>query len=77
MVNPELKVDIVRFVDDYQPGIVECQFTDAEGHRYSIVDKIPRFTAENIWSGSEYPRVGAVRCRILGGSTNTSDRQLL
>ena len=27
----ELAVEIVRFVDDYQPGIVACEFFDAEG----------------------------------------------
>ena len=29
----ELAVEIVRFVDDYQPGIVACEFFDAEGYR--------------------------------------------
>lgn len=37
---PNLRVKIVRFVEAYQPGIVECQFHDADGRVHSIIGKI-------------------------------------
>jgi hypothetical protein len=59
-----LRVDIVRFVDEYQPGIVECEFVDAEGALHRIIEKVPIVSLEDLWSDSEYPRPGIVRCRI-------------
>jgi len=61
-----LRVDIVRFVDAHQPGIVECEFADAEGERHKLIDKVPMFTNEDLWTDSIYPRPGVVGCRILG-----------
>jgi len=46
---------IVRFVDEYQPGIVECEFADAEGRIHKIIEKIPIVTAADLWSDSAYP----------------------
>jgi hypothetical protein len=46
----------VRFVEAYQPGIVECQFRDADGQTHSIVGKMPCFTAADLWFDSEYPQ---------------------
>jgi hypothetical protein len=40
---PSLRVQIVRFVDEYQPGIVECQFRDADGQMHSAIGKLPCF----------------------------------
>lgn len=60
----------MRFVEAYQPGIVECQFRDAEGQMHSIVGKLPYFTAANLWFDSEYPQPGEVDCRILGPAVN-------
>jgi hypothetical protein len=61
-----LRVQIVRFVDVYQPGIVECQFRDAGGKTHSIIGKLPCFTCADLWSDSEYPQPGEVECRVLG-----------
>ena len=62
---PSLRVQIVRFVDEYQPGIVECQFRDADGQMHSIIGKLPYFTSADLWSDSEYPQPGEVECRVL------------
>ncbi|HKO14310.1 MAG TPA: hypothetical protein VJV22_20235 [Acidobacteriaceae bacterium] len=63
---PSLRVQIVRFVDEHQPGFVECQFRDADGQMHSIIDKLPCFTSADLWSDSEYPQPGEVECRVLG-----------
>jgi hypothetical protein len=73
-VRAALHVDIVRFVDDYQPGIVECAFTDADGIRHVLIDKIPMFTTADLWSNSKYPQAGTARCQILARSRDASDR---
>ena len=35
----DLALEIVRSVDDHQPGIVAVEFTDAGGRRHTIIDK--------------------------------------
>ena len=57
----DLAVQIVRFVDDYQPGIAACQFVDADGRRHTLIDKAPIFSAETLDADSRYPRPGAAR----------------
>jgi len=58
-------LQIVRFVDVAQPGWVEAEFVDAQGQRHSLIDKIPIFTAEDLWVDSEYPAAGGVGCEVL------------
>jgi hypothetical protein len=65
MRDANLRLEIVEFVDDCQPGVVLCQFRDAAGQVHSIVDKVPMFTCEDLWSDSTYPQVGAARCEVL------------
>src|SRR6202789_459988 len=66
MRMPDLRVQIVRFVDEEpQPGIVESQFRDAQGKLHSIIDKIPLFTSADLWSDSNYPQPGFIECRVL------------
>lgn len=60
-----LAVQIVRWIEDYQPGIVACEILDAHGGRHTIIDKLPYFTAEYLDSSSEYPRPGSIRCEVL------------
>jgi hypothetical protein len=61
----ELAVRIVRFIDDYQPGIVECEFNDADGHRHTLRDKVPIFTTELLDAHTSYPQPGTARCTAL------------
>jgi hypothetical protein len=44
-----LKVTIARFVDEHQPGFVECTFADASGVTHSIIEKVPVISAEDLW----------------------------
>ena len=60
-----LRVQIVRFVDESNPGFVEAQFRDAEGKLHSIIDKVPLFTTAQLWSDSDYPQPGSIECRVL------------
>ena len=50
----EIKVKITRFVDDAQPGMVECEVTDALGVTRQCIDKLPIFTAASLNANSDY-----------------------
>ena len=64
-MTAELKVVIVRFVDETQPGVVACEFVDAFSKKHTIIDKVPMFTYEDLWSDSIYPQPGEVLCEVL------------
>ena len=46
-------VQIMRYVDGHEPGWVECEFTDAEGRKHRIIDKVPIFTARPLDGASK------------------------
>ena len=72
-----LAVQIMRFVDDHQPGWVEFGFVDAEGRQHRFIDKIVIFTADLLDRGSAYPQSGSVRCEVLAEWRDASGRQLV
>ena len=72
-----LAVQIVRFVDDHQPGWVEFEFVDAEGRQHKFIDKIVIFTADLLNSGSAYPQSGGVRSEVLAEWRDARGRQLV
>ncbi len=74
----ELAVQIVRFVDDEpQPGIVSCEFVDAEGRRHTLIDKVPGFSTEALDAHSPYPQAGSVSCEALAKWQNAAGRDLV
>jgi hypothetical protein len=73
----ELAVRIVRFVsDDPQPGIVACEFTDADGRIHTFIDKVPIFTAESLDAASFYPQPGSAACEVLARWQNANGQEL-
>jgi hypothetical protein len=73
----QVRVDIVRFVDDAQPGFVECRLIDAWGHEWSFVDKVPIFTCEDLWSDSSYPYPGFIACEIIERKLGPDAREVV
>ncbi|HXA52724.1 MAG TPA: hypothetical protein VNV86_20550 [Candidatus Acidoferrum sp.] len=74
----ELAVDIVRFVDDCQPGIVAGEFVDAEDRHHTIVDTVPMFGVDALLdANSRYPQPGAVRCTVLKRWSDAQGRELI
>jgi hypothetical protein len=65
MVLKVFKIQITRFIDDSQPGWVECNFFDAHGKQHIIQEKIPIISNEYLNQNSEYPREGVVACEII------------
>jgi hypothetical protein len=71
-----LRVQIMRYVDDSQPGWVACEFEDAEGHRHTLIDKGPIFTSESLRSNSSYPKPGGMPCEVLATWWDSNGREL-
>jgi hypothetical protein len=71
-----LAVQIVRFVDEHQPGWVACEFEDVEGRRHTIIDKVPIFTTADLRADSAYPKPGSMPCEILDRWRDASGREL-
>jgi len=62
----ELPIEIVRFVQEHQPPIVEAQFCDSAGRLHTFVDKSAIFTTDwALAASSEYPQPGVIRCDEL------------
>ncbi|HKV64614.1 MAG TPA: hypothetical protein VJO16_22105 [Candidatus Acidoferrum sp.] len=72
-----LAVEIVRFVDDHQPGWVACEFVDAEGRQHALVDKVPIFGFDFLDGRSKYPQPGSVGCEVLSRSEDDKGRKLV
>ena len=73
----ELRVEIVRLVDDHFPGFVACEFVDSDDRRHTLIDKAPMFSSDALDATSTYPLRGAVRCTVLRRWTDDQGRELL
>jgi hypothetical protein len=62
----ELQVEIVRFVEECQPPIVEARFSDSGARCHTFVDKSAIFTADlSIGAATKCPQPGVIRCQVL------------
>lgn len=59
-----IKVDILEFIDESQPGWVKCVFYDAYGKECFVIEKVPIVTDEFLDSQSEYPKIGFIAGKI-------------
>lgn len=60
-----VRVEIVRYLDDAQPGWIECALTDAAGRRWAFFEKVPVVTAEPLDAASAYPAAGVIACEVV------------
>lgn len=74
---PWIRVQIVRWVDDHQPGWVECHFVDAAGAEHRLVEKAPVLTDEPLGAASSYPRPGGVACTVLSRARGGDGHELV
>jgi hypothetical protein len=73
----QLAVQIVRFVDDHQPGWIAVEFVDAEGKVHTLIDKVPVLSDEDLDAASPYPRPGVVRVEVLSRSQDARGREVV
>jgi hypothetical protein len=60
-----ITIKITSFIDDGQPGWVECKFTDAWNKEHIVHDKVPIVSLEDLNATSKYPRDGLIACEII------------
>ncbi len=72
-----LEVQIVRFVEDSQPGWAECEFVDVSGHRHTLCDKVPIFSTEYLDANSAFPQPGVADCEVLARWKEEDGRELV
>ena len=70
-------VQIVRFVLEHQPNIVECVLTDAFGRQWSFEDKHVYFTETYLDEQSSYPQPGALPCKVVREWTDERGRHVV
>jgi hypothetical protein len=58
----ELRVQIVRFVMEQWPSIVEWGFIDADGRFHTFIGKDAMCSEASLDPGSAYPQPGGVGC---------------
>lgn len=71
-----VNVEISRYVDNSQPGWVECRLVDALGDEHLFVEKAPVVTTAHLDAASSYPQAGVIACIVLGRSEH-GGRQLV
>ncbi len=72
-----LCVEVRRYVDDSQPGWVDCWLIDANGREWSFIEKVPVVTGEYLDAESEYPRPGVIACQIIERQVGADNRDLV
>lgn len=65
MTNASLRVSIVRFTDDYQPGIVEISIKETDGRETLFEIKQVYVTEKCLDWNSEYPQPGLLDCTVI------------
>jgi len=73
----EVRVTISKFIDESNPGWVECLLVDVEGRTWKYREKVPVVSAGDLWVDSEYPRPGTIACAVIGQRVDASGRQIL
>ena len=73
----ELKVDIVRFIDESYPGFVECRLIDANGREWCFHDKVPVFTTAPLNSDCALPQTGVIACQVVESSIRSDGREII
>lgn len=60
-----IRIKITSFIDDHQPGYVECKFTDAWNVEHTVHEKVPIVTDKWLNGNSEYPQDGDIAFEVV------------
>ena len=71
-----VSVEIVRYVDDSQPGWVEARLRDASGREWAFVEKVPVLTETPLNAGSAYPQPGVIACEVVESWVDERGREV-
>jgi hypothetical protein len=73
-----IRIPIVRWVRDDNPGWVECLLTDASGRTWRLVDKLAIFSkAIDLDENSVYPQPGILACEAVAAKVDAQNRNIV
>lgn len=72
-----IKIQIVRFVMEHQPNIIEGRFTDAFGKEHIVHEKSPVISQFYLEADSEYPQPGEIACEIVNTWNDEKGRKII
>jgi len=72
-----VRVEIFRYVDDSQPGWVECRFVDAFGQEHVFLEKVPIVTTALLDAATTYPQPGHIACIAVARHMRDDGRELV
>ena len=67
-----VNVLIAKWVDNYEPGSVECELTDAHGRKWRFVEKLPIVTRDSLHVSSVFPQRGVIACEVISNSIDVA-----
>ena len=67
-----VNVLIAKYVGDARPGWVECKLTDAQGHEWRFVEKLPIVTCDSLNASSTLPQPGVIACEVISSGFDAS-----
>ena len=70
-------VEISRYVDNSQPGWVECRLVDALGCEHVFVEKVPVVSTALLDDTTTYPQIGHIACTALARRMREDGRELV
>ena len=70
-------VAIVRWIDDDQPGFVECQLTDMFGTVWRFIEKLPVVSSQPMSAASNYPQAGGIACQVTKLGRDAAGREIV
>lgn len=72
-----IRVAITRYVSADQPGLVECEFTDAQGRCRLFVEKTAVVSSENLNARTTYPQPGVIAGEVIGRRRDAAGRDVV
>ena len=76
VVTTYVRAEIVKWVSDDFPGIVECRFADRFGREWVVVEKLPILTDGDLRSNSRLPQPALIACEVLEGGQDDAGREI-
>ena len=77
MKNIEVKVEIIEWIDNHQPGFVRCRLIDAWGKAWHFQDKLPIFTDKDLNENSKFPQPGIINCVMIKREIDDKGREII
>lgn len=70
-------VTISRYVNNSQPGWVECKLVDAHGNESTFIEKVPVVTLADLDDNSSYPQTGYIACQVVERQVGTNGAEVV